>query len=170
MKDSKNGNSGKNEVGSGRPRGTAPTGAGGMKIAYIAHPIGGDVERNLECVKRIARHINMTLPGIVPFVPYYCDCLALDDSDERERARGIANDLAILRSGCVDYLWLYGPRISKGMWQEIAVAQKYGIEIMPMTLETWHGFFGEEWKPENGGPTPGPSQGGEKIKPLTSKE
>lgn len=107
-----------------------------MKIAYIAHPISGDVEGNLKRIQKIVRQINLTLNHIVPFVPYFADCIVLDDADERERARGLANDLAILRSGIVDYLWLYGPEITRGMRSEMAVAREHGIMVLPMSRGT----------------------------------
>ena len=110
--------------------------ANGMRIAYIAHPISGDKFGNLAKIEKIVRRINMTMKHIVPFVPYYCDCMAMDDDDPRERARGIANGLAIMRSGAVNYLWLYGPEITRGMRGEIAVARKYGIPVVPMTKGT----------------------------------
>lgn len=107
-----------------------------MKLAYIAHPISGDVDGNLERITEIVRHINLTLAHIVPLVPYYADCLAMDDSDERERSRGLANGRAVLRSGLVDYLWLYGPQISRGMRGEMEEAREAGIMILPMSRGT----------------------------------
>lgn len=108
----------------------------GMKVAYIAHPIGGDVAANLRRIRWIVRLINLKNKSIVPFVPYYADCLALKDEIESERIRGIANDLALMSKGFIDYLWLYGPRISKGMRHEIAVASKYDIKVQPMSTGT----------------------------------
>ena len=102
-----------------------------MKIVYIAHPIGGDVENNLKSIREIVREINLKEPEIVPFVPYYADVVSMDDSIEEERDRGIKNDLAILKKpGMVDELRLYGPRISLGMLQEIKVALNMGIPIV----------------------------------------
>ena len=63
-----------------------------MKIVYIAHPIGGDVENNLEKVRQIVRKLNLERQDIVPFAPYWLDCHALDDNNPQERERGIKND------------------------------------------------------------------------------
>lgn len=104
-----------------------------MLVAYIAHPIQGDVQENLRHVKKIVRHINMTLKHVVPFVPYYVSCVALDDDDQVERARGISNNLHLLTSGVVDMVWLYGPHISQGMAQEVAVARANDITVWAMT-------------------------------------
>lgn len=107
-----------------------------MKIAYIAHQIGGDVKGNLKKIKQIARHINLTEPDTVPFAPYYLDCLALDDSNPEERERGIKNDHEFFKRRIFDELRLYGNRVSEGMKHEIALALMCQIRIVPMTYET----------------------------------
>lgn len=107
-----------------------------MKIAYIAHPIGGDVINNLDKVKEIARQINLTEPETVPFAPYFLDCFALHDEIPEERARGIKNDTYLLEFGFVDELRLYGDRISSGMHAEILIALREHIEIVAMTEGT----------------------------------
>jgi len=100
-----------------------------MIIAYIAHPIGGDVEANLADVCKIVRELNLKYDDLVPFVPYYCDVVSMNDSDPKERSRGIKNNHKILNSGMVNELWLYGHRISTGMEGEIKLARKNGIPI-----------------------------------------
>jgi len=107
-----------------------------MKIAYIAHPIGGDVRNNLICIRSIVRHINLTEPEVVPFAPYYLDCITLDDNIPEQRARGIKNDVALMSAGFVDELRLYGNRISEGMSHEIELAVQLGIPIIAMTPAT----------------------------------
>lgn len=101
-----------------------------MIICYIAHPIGGDVEANLADLRRIVRKINLRGDrGIVPFVPYYADVVSLDDNAPDERDRGLKNQIAILRSGVVNQLWLTGDRISAGMEDERRLALELGIEV-----------------------------------------
>jgi len=112
-----------------------------MKIAYIAHQISGNIEENLNIIAQIAREINLKEPETVPFVPYFLDCIMLDDDNPDERARGIKNDHAILGSGMVNELRLYGPTISKGMIEEIVLAKKHGIIIVPMTSATKREYF-----------------------------
>lgn len=51
-----------------------------MKIVYIAHPIGVDVENNIKKVIAICRTVNLETSDIVPFVPYLSDLYALDDN------------------------------------------------------------------------------------------
>ena len=121
-----------------------------MKVAYIAHPISGDVEGNLKEIRKIVKEINMNEPDVVPFVPYYADCVSMDDNVPAERMRGIKNDTAILQSGMVDELRLYGPRLSEGMKQEVLHANDRTIRIVPMDdnmkLEL-DAFLEEVWTP-----------------------
>jgi hypothetical protein len=106
--------------------------ASGMRCCYIAHPISGDIETNLADLRRIIRKINMEHPDVVAFAPYYADVVSLDDNIPAERARGIANNVAILRSGIVQELWLTGPRISTGMQHEKELAEELGIPVVNM--------------------------------------
>jgi len=101
-----------------------------MKIVYIAHPIGGDVENNLKDLARIIRAINLKYHDVVPLAPYYADIIALYDSIPSERERGIKNDMAILESGIFKELWLTGEKISYGMSQEIEKSKELGIPIV----------------------------------------
>jgi hypothetical protein len=107
-----------------------------MKIAYICHPIAGDVHGNIEKILNIIKDINLTRDNVVPFAPYIPDILALDDNIPEQRDRGIKNDIALLRCGFVDELWVYGPRISGGMQAEIDLAYELGISIRVMDPKT----------------------------------
>lgn len=100
-----------------------------MLIAYIAHPIRGDVEKNLESIRRIVRRINLMEPDVVPFAPYYLDCHALDDNVPEERARGIRNDREFFDRKLIDELRCYGPEITVGMQHEIDLAAERGIPV-----------------------------------------
>lgn len=103
-----------------------------MKIAYIVHPIAGDVYGNIEKILAIVKQINLTRPDVVPFAPYIADVLAMDDNDSAQRERGIDNDIAILGSGIVNELWIYGSKISAGMQAEIELATSMGIPVIIM--------------------------------------
>lgn len=108
------------------------------RIVYIAHPISGNVEKNLESLRGIIRSINAYEPHTVPFCPYYADVVSLNENDPAQRARGLRNDMAILgRPGMVDELRLYGHTISAGMRQEIEVAHIMGIQIVCSTQELY---------------------------------
>jgi len=106
-----------------------------MKIIYIAHPIGGDVENNLKKVAQIAREINLEYPNVVPIAPYFLDCHALNDDIPEERQRGITNDSEFFIRKIMDEVWLYGDRISNGMKQEIKQAHAMGIPVVVMSSE-----------------------------------
>lgn len=103
-----------------------------MKIAYIAHPVGGDVENNLKDLRRIIAKINEDMRDVVPFCPYYADVVSLNDNDPTERAWGIMNAHTLLASGVVDELWLTGERISDGMDAERVLAIKKNIPVINM--------------------------------------
>jgi hypothetical protein len=105
------------------------------KIAYIAHPIGGDVINNLNKIHVIVRTINLKEPKVVPFVPYYADVVSLDDNNPIERQRGIENGHTILESGIVDELRLYGAKISPGMKAEIELAVLCNIPVKACSSE-----------------------------------
>lgn len=107
-----------------------------MKIAYIAHPIGGDVEGNIEKIKGIVYEINFLETNVVPFVPYLADCLALKDEVPDQRQRGIRNNYEIINRSFIDEMRLYGDRISEGVHYEIKHALILGIPVKPMTPET----------------------------------
>ncbi|MFA5727403.1 MAG: hypothetical protein WC886_07180, partial [Saccharofermentanaceae bacterium] len=79
-----------------------------MKIVYIAHPISGDIEGNLQKIVKIGREINLSEPDVVPFAPYFFDCYCMNDYIPEERARGIKNDEALFRAKFIDEVWLYG--------------------------------------------------------------
>lgn len=101
-----------------------------MKIVYIAHPIAGDVEANLADIRRIVAHINRTMPRIIPFVPYYADVVSLNDDDPKDRKRGLANCLEIIRQGLmIDEIWLTGDRVSEGMKAECTAAHRLKIPV-----------------------------------------
>ncbi len=101
-----------------------------MKIVYIAHCISGDIENNLADLRRIIRKINLENTEVVPLAPYYADIVSLDDNLPAERARGIANDNAIIRSGVIKEVWLTGPKLSYGMYEEKTLAESLEIPVL----------------------------------------
>lgn len=103
---------------------------------FVSHPIGGDVKRNIELVRRICGYIFMNNPYILPLVPYLLALEFLNDNDPNDRLRGIAYNRQFFEEGFVDELWLYGDRISAGMWQEIGWAREFSIPVIAMTKET----------------------------------
>lgn len=103
-----------------------------MKVVYIAHPIGGDVEGNVKKVLDIVQKLNRSNPNIVPFAPYIVDVQALDDRIPSDRKRGFENNEALFKK-CVDEVWIFGDKISNGMKQEIEWANELGIKVIDYT-------------------------------------
>jgi hypothetical protein len=103
-----------------------------MKIVYIVHPVAGDIHGNVQKILKIIREINLTRKDIVPFAPYIADILAMDDNDSAQRERGIDNGIAILGSGIIRELWVFGKKISPGMEAEIHLAWEMSIPVIVM--------------------------------------
>lgn len=107
-----------------------------MIIVYVAHPIGGDVEGNIRLVGKECERIFDRHPEVMAIAPYIFALKFLDDSNPSDRLRGICMNKEYFDKGFIDELWLFGDRISNGMWQEIQWARKLGIPVVPMTNET----------------------------------
>jgi len=107
-----------------------------MRVVYIAHPIAGDVDKNIERIETIIRALNLSFDTIFPYAHYVIECRTLRDSIVSERDRGIKNNSEVFKRKFIDELWLYGPTISPGMVTEVKWALKYGIPIKCKTAET----------------------------------
>lgn len=107
------------------------------KIVFIAHPVAGDIEKNLADLYRIIRKINFDMPDIIPFAPYVADVLAMGDEEHEGRRRGMLNGTAILESGIIEEIWLTGDRISLGMDYEIEQANVIGIPVVNKIGHQW---------------------------------
>ena len=94
-----------------------------MKKVYICAPLGGDVESNLERVKRYTRYALMC--GTAPVVPHFY-ALCLDDNDQKEREIGLAAGLGML--WFCDELWVFGQNITEGMKQELQFCKHLNIK------------------------------------------
>ena len=96
-----------------------------MKLIYVASPYSGDVERNTEYAKLACR--NVLDCGHAFFAPHLLYPAILDDSNPRERERGLAMGCEVL-ARC-DELWVYGSRVSEGMDAEIRAARQLGVPV-----------------------------------------
>ena len=94
-----------------------------MKKVYICAPLGGDVESNLERVKRYTRYALMC--GTAPVVPHFY-ALCLNDNDQTEREIGLAAGLGML--WFCDELWVFGQNITEGMKQELQFCKHLNIK------------------------------------------
>lgn len=105
-----------------------------MKIVYIAHPISGDIEANINSVVDICESIHTK--EVVPIAPYLLPLTYLDDNNPEHRALGIAGSNPYFTKKFTDEVWLYGDRISNGMKAEIELARKHNIPVFAKTSGT----------------------------------
>lgn len=104
------------------------------KTIYVAHPISGDLEGNQKKVLAICEEIHRQ--GVIPVAPYLVSLQYFNDDIQEDRELGIEASLEHFRRGFVDELWLYGDRISKGMWGEIRTAREHNVPVFAKTPET----------------------------------
>ena len=102
-----------------------------MKKVYICAPLAGDVERNLERVKRYTRYALMC--GTAPVVPHFY-ALCLDDNIEKEREIGIVAGLGML--WFCDELWVFGDEVTEGMCTEINFCRNLIFALKRLTKKT----------------------------------
>lgn len=96
-----------------------------MKLIFVASPYAGDVEMNIEYAKEACRYV--LNEGNAFFCPHLLYPQILDDGNLEERKLGINMGKEFLDK--CDELWVFGNRISKGMFEEIEFARSKGIPI-----------------------------------------
>ncbi len=104
------------------------------KTVYIAHPISGDVESNIERVLKICKEVHTE--NIIPVAPYIVSLRYLNDKVTGDRELGIEVNYEYFRRRYVDELWLFGAEISEGMYKEVLLAREMNIPIIPKTAGT----------------------------------
>ena len=102
-----------------------------MKIVYLAHPVAGDVESNLERAKRWMKWVETHHPSFAVIADWIIECQIWDDSNPEHRAAGFRRNLAIIER--CDELWLVGPRVSSGMAKERDHALRFGLRVRDLT-------------------------------------
>ena len=100
-------------------------------VVYIASPMSGDVEQNLQFARHACRYA--ISEGVVPFAPHLLYTQMLDDSDPEERQLGIDMGNRMLK--LCDELWLCGDQISPGMAGEKEMAERLGILVRSVSTE-----------------------------------
>jgi hypothetical protein len=114
-------------------------------FVYTVHPVAGNMEHsiadNLDSIDFIENEIvkNESV-GIVS--PWSRLCRVMDDSKSEERKMGIKYNLDTLklfnkiRNNLKKplELWLYGHKVSKGMWEEIELAKELDVKIRVMDI------------------------------------
>jgi len=89
-------------------------------LVYICSPLSGDVEGNTERTRKFCRFA--LEKGQIPLAPQLMFPQFMDDSDPEERQLALFMDVILL--GKCSELWVLGDRVSEGMAEEIAVAEK----------------------------------------------
>ena len=101
------------------------------KTVFIAHPISGDIEGNAKKVLEICKQVHSKYS--IPVAPYLVSLQYLNDEVKEDRELGIEANLESFHRGYIDELWLFGDRISAGMKEEVLLARKLGIRVVPKT-------------------------------------
>ncbi len=101
------------------------------QLIYIASPLSGDVQRNLDFARRACRYA--IAQGATPFAPHLLYPQMLDDNDPAERQLGIDMGNQMLKL-CQE-LWLCGDQISAGMADEWKTAEESGIPVRRISTQ-----------------------------------
>ena len=101
------------------------------KLVYIASPLSGDVERNLDFARQAC--LSAMAQGATPFAPHLLYPQMLDDNDPVQRELGMKMGEQML--ALCDELWLCGDRISPGMAGELELAEELGVPVRGVSAE-----------------------------------
>ena len=96
-----------------------------MKLVFVCSPYRGDVKNNIEVARRIARIVAVC--DYVPVVPHLLFPQFLDDSDPKERIKGLTLGAELLRK--CDEMWLVVGKLSRGMQYELNLAKELQTPI-----------------------------------------
>jgi hypothetical protein len=108
-----------------------------VKLLYLAHPVSGDVRGNIDRALRWLAFLSRAMPENAVAAPWVSNLLAGDDdSDPRQRERGLRNCCAIVSR--LDGVILVGGRVSAGMARERVAAEQAGKLVIDLT------WMGEE--------------------------
>ncbi len=100
-------------------------------VAYLCHPVAGDVVANLTSARMWLRWLIDRYPHVAfcaPWIPYV---ETLDDSNPEHRSRGLSDGLAMLARS--DEVWLVGDRVSSGMEMERDHGLALGLPVINFT-------------------------------------
>jgi hypothetical protein len=101
-----------------------------QRVVYIAHPISGDIEGNIQRVLAICKEIHLKSKNIIPMAPYVTVLQYLDDTKPRQRKLGFAANRILFERGGFDELWLCGEKISSGMKEEVEWCVELNIPVI----------------------------------------
>lgn len=101
------------------------------KLVYIASPLSGNVEENLQFARQAC--LNAMAQGVTPFAPHLIYPQMLDDNNPAQRELGMKMGNQML--ALCDELWLCGDRISPGMAAEEQLAKELDIPVRDISTE-----------------------------------
>lgn len=94
-----------------------------MKMVYLASPLRGDYDRNIERAVEYSRLVSEC--GLLPLAPHIIFSQWCNDTVPEQREQGLKLGLALLEK--CDEMWVMGKEISQGMQGEIDFAREHGI-------------------------------------------
>lgn len=95
-----------------------------MKKVYISAPLKGNIEENLQKVKKYTEYALKC--GTAPVVPHFY-ALCLNDNNPDERKIGMSAGLSLL--WLCDEMWIFGDEETEGMKSEIQFCKNLSIRI-----------------------------------------
>lgn len=101
------------------------------KLVYIASPLSGDVETNLDFARQACLYA--MAQGVTPFAPHLLYPQMLDDNDPAQRELGMKMGNQML--ALCDELWLCGDITSPGMAKERALAEDLDIPVQWVSMD-----------------------------------
>jgi hypothetical protein len=101
-------------------------------VAYVAHPVAGDVTANLARALRWVAWLSKQREDIAIIAPWIANIMSgEDDNDPAARARGLAHDVTVVKR--CDCLILCGGRVSSGMAMERDAMLTVGGLVVDLT-------------------------------------
>ena len=94
-----------------------------MKLVYIASPLSGDMEGNMEKARAYCRFA--VEQGVNPYCPHVFLTQFMNDADPAERKLAMRMGKQVLQK--CDELWCFGDPPSAGMRGEMECAKTLGI-------------------------------------------
>ena len=103
------------------------------KTVFIAHSMSGDIEGNTLKVVKICRRIHSS--EIIPVFPSFTTRRYLTPAPA-DRQLAETHIREYFKRRFIDELWLYGRRITEGMWREVRTAREQGVLVVAKTAST----------------------------------
>ncbi|MFI3255257.1 MAG: DUF4406 domain-containing protein [Eubacteriales bacterium] len=104
-----------------------------MKLIYVASPYDGSMEKNVAFAKAGCDFVMKQGHGF--FAPHLTYTKILDESDPRQRQKGLEMALTML-TRC-DELWVFGENITQAMSIEMDYAKQQGIPVRQISAEEY---------------------------------